>query len=210
MLSGKKVAIVTAGAVGAAIFIVWAVSFNQILSPATANPSNPTISQYADITEYTVYPIGDGDFGKQIVEKWQTTGLSTANVKTDVSEPKGGSKVVVLFSDSKMIAEKNEDPLFRGMIQELRNSGTKLVMVSQNAEDQARFAELVGEKPQEVDFFGYKYFPAGSICVMDGQEIGCGGVSVIKTGTYRGEDGSLDVDAMNEAILGFLAQAEAS
>jgi hypothetical protein len=209
MRSGKKLAAVAVGAVGLAIFFAVAFSSNLLLSPATANPTNPTIEKYADISVYTVYSIGNGGYGEQVLAKWQTAGLSKASTKTDIlSEKAGGSKVVVLFSDSQMISEKKSDPVFRGKIQELRNSGTKLIMVSQNADDQAAFADLVGEKPQNVDFFGYKYFPAGSTCEMDGQKVSCGGVPVIKTGTYRNEDGSLDVNAMNEAILGFLAQAE--
>lgn len=210
MSFGKKIIAIAAGAVGLAIFFALAFNSNLFLSPATANPTNPTTPKYADISQYTVYDIGNGNYGEQILAKWQTAGLSKANTKTDVlSEKTGGSKVVVLFSDSQLIAEKKSDPLFRGKIQELRNSGTKLIMVSQNSSDQAAFADLVGEKPQNVDFYGYKYFPAGSVCNMDGQQVECGGVPVIKTGTYRNEDGSLNVDAMNEAILGFLAQAEA-
>lgn len=204
---GKKLVAIAVGAAGLALVFVLALNYdNSFLSPATANPTNPAINRYADISQYVVYKIGNGGYGREILSTWQAAGLPAANIKTDIlSEKAGGGKVAVLFSDSQLIA----DPLFRVKIQELRNSGSKLIMVSQNAGDHAKFAELVGERPHNADLFAYKYFPAGSICVMDGQQVGCGGVPLIKTGTYRNEDGSVNIGAMNEAILGFLAEAEA-
>ena len=203
-------AVIAIGVVCLAIALVFSFSMNGLtLSPATANPQNPIISKYADISTYNVYAIGKGELGKQILAKWQKAGLPTENIRTDISqETAGGNRVVVLFSDSQLISQMSTDSTFQQKIQQLRNSGTKFVMVSQNPDAHAAFARQVGESPQNVDFSGYKYFPLGTVCNMDGQNVGCGGVPVTKTGTYRNQDGSLDVDSMNQSILGFLAVYE--
>jgi hypothetical protein len=173
---------------------------------ATASQSAP-YKEYADLSQYKVYELGDGDFGEQVVAKMQNSGLEEEDLSRDSIPPEADKNTLVVFSDSKFI---KDNPSTGGEINRLAyTQNAKVVMISDDFADIKHFASVLGrgEPADAGQVMGIKVHPPGTMCedpVV--KEYDCSGGAVILAGSAKDAKGNADPEALMQKLLEWMAE----
>jgi hypothetical protein len=206
MADSRKYGIIAAiSAFVAVTTLTWAFWPQMFGINAIANQGAP-YEEYADLSQYKVYELGDGSFGEQVIAKMQNSGLEGNALSRDSIPPEASKNTLVVFSDAKFI---KDNPSIGGEISRLAyTDNAKVVMISDNFEDIRAFASVLGAgEPAEGQVMGIKVHPPGTMCedpVV--KEYDCSGGSVILAGSALDSKGNPDPDALMQKLLQWMAE----